>query len=1246
MSMFRHIILAFFVCLASMSHAQQRGTMKALGNGDEGQEMPTSSLLTGTVIGTELSVDYSNGSMATLTVNTRENAFDHDLSTFFASYERSKTWAGLDLGEPCVITRVGWSPRNDGLGPKRMVLGLFEGANREDFLDAVPLWLIDEQGTIGAMSYADVEVSRGFRYVRYVGPSDARCNVAELEFWGYKSEGDDSRFHQLTNLPTVSIHTEGNVDPYDKVNDIPSNITLIYNRGTRIQEELCTSRLRGNASYNFPKKPYRIKLEEKKHMFKGDTVAMRSPAKAKKWTLINNYGDKTLMRNIVAFEVARRMGMKYVPWCQPVDVIVNGEYKGCYQLTDQITIGKDRVNITEMTPDDIDPETITGGYLIELDGYAEKETSWFTSRYGHPVTIKSPDEDDITPEQHQYIERFFNQMETRVMANSYADPVSGYRSMLDVPTLLQYLVVEEVVANPDAFWSCYMYKDRGDNLLHVGPCWDFDNAFDNDWRCYPTSSQSDLLALHNSGAGNYRDFLKRIFTDTLFTDSLKTMWKVAREERGIDESSLLAYIDSTAAVLQASQRLNFMRWPILDQKVHENPVALGSYEAEVGRVKDFVTGRLSFLDRMIESKNRPAEDIAPVEIYTAEEMVDFARRVNSGETKLNARLMENIDLTPYPNTMIGQYAEYQGTFDGQGHSVNVNINVSQESAALFSKLGGTVKDLKVTGTIRTSQKYAGCIAGTSTSATILRCTGDATIISTVNGDGTHGVISGLTYTTRIEDCLASGSITGRQTNCCGGFVGWADSRTDIVNSVMVADISVSTSGSDVIARNAANVYIKDVYYNTSWSAANANGGTWAESNQLKDGSLCFHLNGMSSDGPWKETINQDAYPVLDPSHSIVYIKSRLHCDGTPYITAATYTNKETTFGRDEHQLVDGRCTVCGLMDDSTIEKDERGYYKINSAQVLAWFAEYVNTGHAKANAVLTEDIDFTDYKTTMIGSGTAYDGTFDGAGYSISIDLHRSQDYAGLFCHVSGIIKDLTVRGEITTSAKYAGGICSEMKGATLLRCQSYVTINASIRGDGTHGGLAALSADADETNEIESCLYAGMMTGWSTNCCGGLMGWATAPVIASNCLMIGDISVDTYGSDMLCRNNQNFIGTNNYYLTSWWPDTRPSEAMETDIVALRSGELCYQLNEGVTDGTQNWYQTLDEDEHPVPDNRHDGVMIYNGTYTALDVVPSATESASHAVYTLTGQRVGTDKADMSRLKKGIYIVDRKKLAN
>ena len=149
-----------------------------------------SAKLTGTVIGTERSFDYDAG-QASYDVNTRANAFDGDVNTFFASDERSHTWVGLDLGTPHIITRVGWSPRNDNnVGSGRVVLGLFEGANEADFSDATPIYIVKEGAEYGVVSHADVSCGKGFRYVRYAGPSDVRCNIAEVEFYGYEGAGE------------------------------------------------------------------------------------------------------------------------------------------------------------------------------------------------------------------------------------------------------------------------------------------------------------------------------------------------------------------------------------------------------------------------------------------------------------------------------------------------------------------------------------------------------------------------------------------------------------------------------------------------------------------------------------------------------------------------------------------------------------------------------------------------------------------------------------------------------------------------------------------------------------------------------------------------------------------------------------------------------------------------------------------------------------------------------------------------
>ena len=531
-----------------------------------------SNKLSGDVIGSVYSVDY-NTNQQSVTVNVKENVFDGNFETFFASYDRSGTWVGLDLGTKHVINRIGYSPRITQ--EHRVQLAVIEGANEPDFSDAIPIHMIKDSAPSSVMSYENVECSRGFRYVRYVTPNDSRCNLAELEIYGYEGAGDDSKLYQITNLPTVIINTPGMQDITSKEYELSSNVYIVSENGTNL---LATSetgvRGRGNASWlYFPKKPYRLK-------FKSKQSPLGAPASAKKWTLISNYSDKTLMRNILAFKVSRAAGHAYTPFIHPVDVVVNGEYRGCYQLCDQVEAASDRVPAKD-------------GYLIEVDSYAYDETVMFTSVNGTPVTIKHPDEDDITQEQWSFIEGFFNKMENSVLSSDYLDTEKGYRNYLDLESFLKNFIVGEFCGNPDMLWSVYMYKDAADGKLFVGPTWDHDLSFDNDYTSHPINNLGDYVFCTKGRAAS--DAIRRVTQRIVKEDSeakkqLAVLWREAYDA-GIKD--LPQYLDETYLLLKESQELNFKRWPILNEKVHMNFQALGSYDAEVQFVRRTIVDRLA-----------------------------------------------------------------------------------------------------------------------------------------------------------------------------------------------------------------------------------------------------------------------------------------------------------------------------------------------------------------------------------------------------------------------------------------------------------------------------------------------------------------------------------------------------------------------------------------------------------------------------------------------------------------------------
>ena len=543
------------------------------------------------IIGTVWSVDYDNNNSSSTTVNSITNVFDGDLNSFFASYVRSGGWVGLDLDEKHVITKVAFCPRKDW--PQRLLLGVFEGANQPDFGDALPLCMITEIPPENRMTEQLVHCSRGFRYVRYVGPDDVRCNIAELEFYGYPDQGDDSKLFQTTHLPDVVIHTTDAVDIENGNVYVKGMVSVISENGTKIYTDSLEIRGRGHASWTFPKKPYRIKLYNK-------TNLLGLPAKEKRWTLINNYGDKTLMRNLLAFDLSQRFEMPYTPSGVPVNVYLNGEFKGCYQLCDQIEVARNRVDIQEMIEKDVTMPNLSGGYLIEIDAYAYSDPSWFQSNRGVPVKNRHPKAKNIVPAQYEYIRSHFNLMETAIYSQYYTNPVTGFRRYVDTETFVKHFLIGEISGNTDTYWSVYMYKKRNDDKFYFGPAWDFDLAYDNDNRTYPINNNPNwIYASTGSSAHNTREMVNRMLTDTELATQLRLTYAHFRDNDIITAQKLLDVVDDYTNKLETSQKLNFIRWPVMNTAVHQNPTVHGSYAAEVENVKKYISGRIEWMDKKL-----------------------------------------------------------------------------------------------------------------------------------------------------------------------------------------------------------------------------------------------------------------------------------------------------------------------------------------------------------------------------------------------------------------------------------------------------------------------------------------------------------------------------------------------------------------------------------------------------------------------------------------------------------------------
>lgn len=392
-----------------------------------------------------------------------------------------------------------------------------------------------------------------------------------------KQEGFADRKYTIivknSGLPIVKIDTPNQKPITSKNTWVEKSSMTIYQPDGTISYQSGTDymniRGRGNSTWSYNKKPYNIKLNTK-------TSILGMP-KHKRWCLLANYIDRTLMRNAVAFELAKMTSMDWTPNGRYVELVLNGKPIGNYYLCEAIRIDKNRVNINEMSVNDIQGEAIEGGYLLELDSYYDATWKFKTSYYNMPVNVKQPDDDEFNNYQHTYIKNFYNAGERQL----YNGSLSGFAEYFDMNTLIDWYLLNEVVRNPELQHpkSSYMHKDKG-GKLRMGPAWD------HDWGTF--TPQSTLI-------NNKHMWFGALFQYREFKEMVKERWKVLKGPF----STVTAFIEETREKNRASWEYNVTVWPTISNSVNGD-ISL-SYDAAVDRLKQTFLDRLRYIDAIINS---------------------------------------------------------------------------------------------------------------------------------------------------------------------------------------------------------------------------------------------------------------------------------------------------------------------------------------------------------------------------------------------------------------------------------------------------------------------------------------------------------------------------------------------------------------------------------------------------------------------------------------------------------------------
>ena len=397
-------------------------------------------------------------------------------------------------------------------------------------------------------------------------------------------------YSMLTNIPTVYIETFDNEPITSKEDYIYANMIYVTQDGETRYDSL-KIRGRGNSTWGLAKKPYRIKFKEStKFLGKGF-------AKNKSWVFLANHADKSLLRNAVTFTMGEFMGLDFNPAAHFVDLVLNGTYLGNYQITDQINVDNKRVEVFEQEEFADDTANITGGYLLEVDGFGYSEPYNFHTDKGVLLSIKSPDEDVINDRQVEYIKGCLNGFENALFSSDFTDPENGYRAHVDSASFINWYMATELSANVDGFWSTYMYKDRDNPKLYFGPLWDYDIAYNNCNRVGDVERRSMVDAAFADNLSKL--WVKQAMNDPWFNNAVRDAWKT-NIDAGIVEY-LCNYIDSMANVIDESQRRNFGRYS-LASRVYNEIYLYSTYSEYIQQLKDFIVNHSEFLTELFDSR--------------------------------------------------------------------------------------------------------------------------------------------------------------------------------------------------------------------------------------------------------------------------------------------------------------------------------------------------------------------------------------------------------------------------------------------------------------------------------------------------------------------------------------------------------------------------------------------------------------------------------------------------------------------
>lgn len=381
--------------------------------------------------------------------------------------------------------------------------------------------------------------------------------------------------HAFTGLPVMWIETENRAPITSKEEYVSAHMRLVEDVVTRGPGETFEADMqikgRGNSTWGYAKKPYRLKFNEK--------ISLLGEAKDKSWVLLANYLDKSFLRNRLAFYLGSISNLEYTPSSHFVELMLNGRYNGTYELTEKIKVSDNRVNVGK------------DGFLIEIDALAQKEADaiYFTTEHiDQPVNIKEP-EVVIDDENYTYIKDFVCKAEDTLYSDDFTDKDEGWQKYLDMDSFVDWYLINEISRNNDAWrWSSSFMNLRRGGKLKMGPIWDYDRSFGN----------AEEFDNRNPEGFWMKDmgWYCRLFQDPVFVAKVKERFIFFYEHK----DDIIRLVNDDARYLHYSMIENNNKWGMLYNYISPNQDIWGNYENEIQNLKIWIAKRFEWLNTALE----------------------------------------------------------------------------------------------------------------------------------------------------------------------------------------------------------------------------------------------------------------------------------------------------------------------------------------------------------------------------------------------------------------------------------------------------------------------------------------------------------------------------------------------------------------------------------------------------------------------------------------------------------------------